>query len=215
MKEIKYTLLSDGSSDKRLIPILDWLLNEHCPELTVQSEWADFSRLPQKPKTLEDKIQKSIELYPCNILFIHRDAEGISHEQRIQEIIQAVKTVSKRIPEPPSICVVPVRMQEAWILFDEPAIRKAAGNPNGKIKLTLPDFNTIETLSDPKGYLMDLLISASGLKGRHLEKLKRDIHKKAYLVAENIENFALLKNLPAFMSLENDLKEFINNKKWG
>lgn len=106
-------------------------------------------------------------------------------------------------------------MQEAWILFDEPAIRKAAGNPNGKIKLTLPDFNTIETLSDPKGYLMDLLISASGLKGRHLEKLKRDIHKKAYLVAENIENFALLKNLPAFMSLENDLKEFINNKKWG
>ena len=43
MRTIRYTLLSDGSSDKMLMPILDWLLYQHCPEYSVKSAWADLA----------------------------------------------------------------------------------------------------------------------------------------------------------------------------
>ncbi|MEH2437636.1 MAG: hypothetical protein V7K25_25980 [Nostoc sp.] len=42
MKELCYTLLSDGSSDKALMPILTWLLREHQVECAIQSNWADL-----------------------------------------------------------------------------------------------------------------------------------------------------------------------------
>lgn len=70
MKSIRYTLLSDGSSDRMLMPILDWLLCQHCPEYALESDWADLSRLPQPPKTLPDRIKDTLELYPCDLLFI-------------------------------------------------------------------------------------------------------------------------------------------------
>ena len=61
MKEIRYTLLSDGSSDKALLPILSWLLYQHCPEYAIQSQWADLGRLPKPPKQLPEKINKGRE----------------------------------------------------------------------------------------------------------------------------------------------------------
>lgn len=156
----------------------------------------------------------SIDSYPCDIFFIHRDAEKESYAYRVQEIRKAIITVSQTLPALPAICVVPVRMQEAWILFDEFAIRTAAGNPNGKIPLTLPVMSKTETLIDPKAKLTELLISASGYTGRHLKKLKSEIHQKAHLVAGFIADFAPLRALPAFVALENDLKSFIIAKGW-
>lgn len=35
MNEIRYTLLSDGSSDKALLPILTWLLRLHGVECAI------------------------------------------------------------------------------------------------------------------------------------------------------------------------------------
>jgi len=46
MSSIRYTLLTDGSSDRALIPILNWLLRQHLLNHEIQSEWADLSRLP-------------------------------------------------------------------------------------------------------------------------------------------------------------------------
>ena len=50
MKELSYTLLSDGSSDKALMPILTWLLRGYLPNWAIQPEWADLSRLPKRPQ---------------------------------------------------------------------------------------------------------------------------------------------------------------------
>src|SRR6476646_10612620 len=103
MRELRYTLLSDGSSDRALLPVLTWLLHEHTFEHAIQSEWADLRRLPKVPRTLTDRIRKSIELYPCDLLFVHRDAEREPHAVRRNEIWQAIEVVSRLIESPPVI----------------------------------------------------------------------------------------------------------------
>ena len=203
--EIRYTLLADGRSDRALIPILNWLLREHCGECALQPEWADFYWLPRRPRGLSERIQTAIELYPCDLLFIHRDAESETRGLRACEITSALLDVEQRVAIPPAVCVVPVRMQEAWLLFDEVAIRKAAGNPNGRDEIELPALTRIEQLPDPKQKLYELLRAASGLSGRRLSRLRPSV--SAPRVSEFIESFAPLRDLPAFQALELEVKE--------
>ena len=120
-----YTLVTDGTADRVLIPILTWSLQQQ--EVTpVVAQWADFSRIPRQRNT-EERLKTAIELYPCQVLFVHRDAEAQPPALRREEIATALHGVSiGHIP------VVPVRMTEAWLLADESAIRSAAGNPNGE-----------------------------------------------------------------------------------
>jgi hypothetical protein len=118
---LTYTLLSDGSSDRALLPVLQWLLRAGSGR-DFQSQWADLRRLRRPPKTLPERIQAALDLYPCDLLFVHRDAESEGWERRVEEIRQHL-----RVPADQTVvCVVPVRMQEAWFLFDERAIRLAA-----------------------------------------------------------------------------------------
>ena len=209
MKEIRYALLSDGSSDKALLPILSWLLHQHCPEYAIQSQWADLGRLPRPPKKLPEKIKKSVEIYLCDLLFIHRDAERISGEKRADEIRLAFADLA----HPPAVCVVPVRMMEAWLLSDETAIRKAASNPNGRQPLQLPAMKNIEKLPNPKLILHDLLRLASGTTSKR--RLKRlAVNRLASRVTTCTSSFALLRELAAFRNLEKELLEIIADQNW-
>jgi hypothetical protein len=106
---------------------------------------------------------------------------------------------------PQHVCVIPVRMQEAWLLFDEAAIRKAAGNPNGKDTLSIPPLRKLEDVPDPKALLHDLLKTASGLKGGRLKRF--DPHKSASRITAYVDDFAPLRALPAFASLEDTIKQ--------
>ncbi len=209
MKEISYTLLTDGSSDRALIPIINWLLGEHLPEYAIQPQWADLYRLPTVPHGLVSRILTSIDLYPCTIIFIHRDAERENHKTRFAEITEAVETASATKELPRAIGVIPVRLQEAWLLFNESAIRKAAGNPNGKQPLLLPHFTRLEDQPDPKESLYELLRTASGLVGRRLKKLS--VPRCAYRVSEFISDFSPLRRLPAFQHLESEVERMIED----
>ena len=113
MQRLRFTLVGDGSSDRALIPILTWLLRQHWDAVPIQSEFSDLRWLPNPPKGLSQRIDKSIELYPCDLLFVHRDAEGESVEKRREEIRESLER-SERGRTLPVICVIPVRMQEAW-----------------------------------------------------------------------------------------------------
>jgi hypothetical protein len=210
MSTIRYTLLSDGSSDRMLMPILGWLLYQHCPEYAVESAWADLGRLQQPPKTLTDRIKTALDLYPCDLLFIHRDAEKESYETRHAEIINALSGLDT----PPAICVIPVRMQEAWLLFDELAIRRAAGNPNGRITLDLPPLASVEKLPDPKHLLLDLISRSSEFAGARLKKLKNNLRSVVHLVSQNIGDFSPLRNVQAFRYLENELLIVVQQQGW-
>lgn len=213
MKELSYTLLSDGSSDKALLFILTWLLREHQVECAIQSTWADLRRLPKPPKTLLPRIIKGLDLYPCDLLFIHRDAEKEPHKKRVAEIQEAVEeAIKESVVVPLTVCVIPVRMQEAWLLFNEIAIRNAAGNPRGHQPLQLPLIATLEQLPNPKEILHKLLCEASGLTGRRLKQYS--VHERVHRVAELINDFSPLRVLPAFQALEAEIAQVIQEQGW-
>jgi hypothetical protein len=215
MPDLRYTLLPEGSSDKALIPILTWLLREIGINCAIQSNFADVWRLREKPQGLKNKIIRSIELYPCDLLFIHRDADRELLETRVTEIHRAVDEAQSETGVSPVVCVVPVRMQEAWLLFDAPAIRRAAGNPHGRGALRLPVLRRIEDLPDPKTELYNLIRTASGLTGRRLKRLKvSTLSSRASQVSGYINDFAPLRTLPAFRYLETNLRVVISEQGW-
>jgi hypothetical protein len=208
MNELRYTLVADGSSDNALIPILTWLFIRNGVACAIQSSLADLRNLQIPRKEISDRIIKSYDLFPCDILFIHRDAEKESREKRMEEINNAIKIVQQKINPPPYICVIPVRMTEAWLLIDEAAIKRAAGNPNNKEKLDLPRIQKLEDLPNPKEVLYDLLIKSCGLSGRRLKQFLAFQH--AGNVSEYIADFSPLRQLPAFSLLETDVKNYVN-----
>ena len=211
MSDLRFTLLSDGSSDQVLIPVLAWLLRRHGVSRPIQPAWADLRRLQRPPVELSDRIAASLDLYPCDLLFVHRDAEGASHESRKAEIRAAL---SERTGSSlPAVCVIPVRMQEAWLLFHEPALRHAAGNPNGQQPLAIPRLQDLELLPDPKALLYELLREASGLQGRRRKKFS--VQTGARRVVEFIEDFSPLLKLRAFEALDREARETIQAQRWG
>jgi hypothetical protein len=213
MKELRYTLLSDGSSDSALIPVLTWLLQAHLVDCAIQHEWADLRRVPKSLKdTFSKRIQLAVELYPCELLFIHRDAEKEPRQKRVDEIRKAKEEAGESVSVP-TVCVVPVRMTEAWLLFDETALRRAAANPNGKHPLQLPDLTKLEDKPDPKELLYKLLGEASGLGSHRRKKLR--VEELVHRVAEFIDDFASLRAMPAFKALEDELTQVIQEQDWG
>ncbi len=214
MKELRYTLLSDGSSDKALLPLLSWLLKIHLVDYAIQPQWANLRGLPKLPKKLSfaERIKLSVDLYPCELLFVHRDAEREPRQKRVEEIRQAKEEAGESLLIP-TICVVPVRMTEAWLLFDEVALRRAAANPRGKKSLQLPDLTKLEDEPDPKRLLYNLLIEASGLGSNRRKKLR--VEELVHRVAEFIDDFASLRAMPAFKALEDELKQVIQEQDWG
>lgn len=91
MDGFRYTLVTDGSSDRALIPILNWLLIENGVVRPIQPAWADFGVFSLPDRTsLVDRIRLGLVYYPCDLLFVHRDAERESRESRVQEIDEAV-----------------------------------------------------------------------------------------------------------------------------
>jgi len=200
VKPLTYTLITDGSSDAVLMRIVDWLLRQHLPDMPIAGEWADFRQFRTPPKNLDDRITQTIALYPCEVLFIHRDAETKTIDDRRDEIDRAIRQANVNHPY---ICVVPVRMQEAWLLLDETAIRWAAGNPNGKRALDLPNYSHIEAIPDPKELLYDTLKTASELGRKRLKKFRPN--QRIHRITDYIEDYSALRNLSAFEIFEDGL----------
>jgi hypothetical protein len=211
MTEFTYTLLGDGASDEVLLRHLAWLIEQTLnPRISTRSQWADLRACRTKPSGLASRIRTALTLYPCDLLFVHRDAESQRPQERYDEIMKAINQ-SGSWP-PPVVCVVPVRMQEAWLLFDETAIRQAAGNPNGKVKLSLPSPVAVEAIPDPKAVLYERLRMASELTGRRLKKFSEG--QAARRVAEYTSDFSPLRQLCAFRRLEDDLRQSLESHGW-
>lgn len=211
MKELYYTLLADGTSDKVLIPILTWLLRQHGVTCAIHPQWGETGlRFLGKSRCLSDKILITLKYDPCDLLFIHRDAEREPREKRVQEINEAIN----QLKTPPCyVCIIPVRMQEAWLLFDENAIRQAAGNPKGREPIKLPSLKSIENEPNPKKLLHDLLCKASERKGRDLKKFRSE--QAAQRITELITDFSPLRILSAFQLLEQEITDAIRTLEQG
>jgi hypothetical protein len=138
-------------------------------------------------------------------MLIHRDADKVDPAKRRREIIDAVRQAQANNPLiPTSVPVIPVRMSEAWLLVDEQALRKAAGNPHGKGTIHLPALKSLEQLPDPKQTLQTLLVDASATRGRKRRNFNVDAAK--FRLAELIGHYENLRQLPAFRRLEADFQ---------
>jgi hypothetical protein len=151
---------------------------------------------------LTERIRKAVQSFPCDVLFVHRDAEREAPARRYEEIEEAVSEVGVE----PAVCIVPVRMTEAWLLIEEPAIRRAAGNPNGSGALKLPSLQRLESIPDPKETLHEALLAASESNGRRLKQFRRDLPMLKHRVSELIEDFSPLRRLSAFQQFERDVR---------
>ena len=169
-------------------------------------EYADPTRRKTVPKSLASKIRFALTLYPCDCLFVHRDAEREEPVNRRQEILEAVTSLDAEISRP-HISIIPIHMTEAWLLFEEAAIRKASGNPNGKIPLNLPRPSAIEAIPDPKELLHDLLVDATELTGRRRKSF--DPRIRTHRLAQILDDFSPLRQLSAFQSLEQEVVSFM------
>lgn len=200
MRVLTITLVTDGSSDRALVPIIEWLLASKLDELPFSVQIAEG--LPPLREGLAARIRYACAMYPCDILVIHRDAEREPIIQRIQEIHDCVAgQVGNWIP------LVPVRMTEAWLLFNERAIRRAAGNINGAMALNLPRRTRWEQEPDPKDVLFTALKAASGLNGRRLKRF--DVNQARTRVANLVDDFAPLRGLDSFDRFEARLDQAI------
>lgn len=168
--------------------------------------------LREVPKALSPRIIKSLELYPCHILFIHRDAEREPRKNRVIEIEKALEEVKKSVIVPIHVCVIPVRMLEVWLLFDKTRLREAADNPRGRQTLRLPNIHTVEQLPDPKEVLYQILREASGLSGRRLDKFR--VNERIHRLADLIDDFSPLRALSAFQELEAEIKQVVEIQGW-
>lgn len=198
MKRITATLVTDGSSDKLLAPLIELLFDAHT-ELAYQVNCAEG--LPPASRGLQARIDSALELFPCDFLFVHRDAEGIEATDRQQEIEASWRSSRQTAV---LICVVPVRMTEAWLIANERPIRSAVGNPNGTELLDLPAIKDIESLPDPKEILFAALKAASGLnpsRKRHFNP-----HQFRHRVSELTEDLTSLRKLVSFKHLEDQIQ---------
>lgn len=189
---LKYALLADGTSDRALLPIINWVLRRGRSDLEI-AEPGFRARAPSAE--MREEMCATLDEFGPDILFVHRDAENQDPELRRGEIPDLDHVIVR---------VVPVRMTEAWLLFDEAAIRRAAGNPLGSGGLGLPTLRRIEDMPDPKTCLRDALLVASEVSGRRRKRLKRDIAQSVHRVAELIADFAPLRQVSAFARFERE-----------
>ena len=177
----------------------------------VDIAWADLRRLRRPPGDFASRVERAVELFPCDLLFVHRDAEGEPRERRVEEIESALAGVASW-DRGRTVAVVPERMTETWLLIDEAALRKAAGNPRGSVPLSMPAVQQLEGLPDPKKTLHELLRTASGSTGRRLRNF--NVNQAVHGVAAAILDYSPLTRLSAFRALEQDVGQIVTQKGW-
>ena len=200
MSTVRYTLLTDGSSDQALLHVVDWALHRAGRHIE-QRHWADLRSSTARPRTLDERVQETVRLYPCDLLFIHRDAEAEPAAVRRHEIEAATRSLAQQV-----VPIIPVRMTEAWFLHDEAALRRASGNPNGKSALNLPALRHVQQHPDPKQLLFEALLTATEHQGRRRQKTQAKLGHMRYQLAQLIEDYTpLIGVVPSFDSFLSDL----------
>jgi len=199
MRQLEYTLLAEGSSDRALMRILTWAVQQQLKDISAHGYHADLRELRKAPRTLHERMLAAVKLYPCDLLFVHRDSDAALPQQRKLEIQTAY--AESGLSSPRMVCVIPVRMTEAWLLLDEGAIRIAAGNPNGKENLDLP--RAPDQIANPKDVLGELLTQAGGLSGRRKKNFRPERH--IWQIPGCMEDFRILRRLTAFTDFEEEL----------
>jgi hypothetical protein len=176
--------VAEGSSDAPLADIVETLFLERGYRLRLTRP--DFALLPKVAKDLTSRLEACVRMLgeTVDVVVVHRDADGAGPDARRQEIDSAARLCrAGRLLVP----VIPVRMTEAWLLLDESSIRVVAGNPTGRVGLSLPKTHQAERIADPKAALRRALIEAASVTGRRRDRLDRRFSENRRQLLERLD----------------------------
>lgn len=204
---LRAAFIADGSSDLPIAGHLAALCLERGVAAVVTP--VDRSLLGASGSTVKGRLAYLVDQSPgLDLIFVHRDAEAQSTDQRRREIAEAASDLGAQVPVVP---VVPVRMTEAWLLLDEAAIRSVADKPRGKAKLAMPKASEVESLPDPKDLLKRLLLEASETRGRRAANFQRAFGRHRALLIQRLDRSGEVRGLTAWQQLEADLDRALQN----
>lgn len=194
--------ICEGTSDQPLAEIIEALFVER--GVYIRLSHPDFSLLPKVAKDVKSRVQAGIELLggSVEVIVVHRDADGAGPDTRRLEINRAVESVYGAATTVP---VIPVRMTEAWLLLDEQAIRRVAGNPRGRSEIQLPSRRQVESVADPKQLLQRCLIQAADCTGRRRDQVAKRFNEQRRQLLRQIDYSGSIKDLPSWRQLIADI----------
>ena len=190
-RQLTYAVIADGKTDRVLVPIIQWAIHRLDPEVEI---------LEPEFRRRSGSVAEFLGTYDSGamLVFVHRDAENLTLDARMREFESVSRT--------DVVAVVPVRMSEAWILFDGPAIARAAGSRSAQV--SVPKLSEIEAIAEPKDLLERLLFEAAGSPtGRRGKVFQRSIVERRVSVAGHIGDFSPLESLNAFRRFQSALAE--------
>lgn len=201
--QIRFVLISEGSTEHGLVPHLTQLcIAVGADEVSGVVPAFERLRVPVR-HDLVLRLQAVRQLEPtANLCFVHRDADGDDAAPRHHEIEQAVK--QSATPQM-HIALVPIHETEAWLLLNEDSIRRVAGRPKGHAALDLPLPHQVEQTRHPKERLEEaLLAAAQPLRGRRLERFRRDFSQQRQQLLDELGVDGPLEQLSAWRRLRDD-----------
>lgn len=185
-RQITYTVVADGGTDRVLVPIIRWAIHRLDPEVDILEP--EFVKRAGSVAEFFDSYEPTTML-----VFAHRDAESSGIKKRVSEFNQVA--LEEVVP------IVPVRKSEAWLLIDGSAIARAAGRSAAHV--AVPKLSTIEKIADPKTKLERLLFQAAGSPtGRSGKNFKRSMVSRRVNLASLISDYSPLETLPAFAAFQ-------------
>lgn len=194
----------EGPSDMPLAAIVETLFVERGAQMRLSTP--DYSLLAKKvSKSVESRIRAGLELVGKNVdlVVIHRDADNAGPDKRRDEIFSAIGSVET---DATALPVIPVRMTEAWLLLDEDAIRRVAGNPRGRVKLALPHRREVESVADPKQLLAETIIKAADCTGRRRDQVEKRFGQHRRELLQSIDLAGAIAELPSWKQLILDIE---------
>ena len=105
-RQLAYAVVADGGTDRLLVPIIQWAIHRLDPGEDI---------LEPEFRKRKGSVTEFLATYRTGgqLVFVHRDAENAMLDARLQEFQPLL-----RQDVVPVVPVVPVRMSEAWLLFD-------------------------------------------------------------------------------------------------
>ena len=199
---VRFLLVCEGPTDTPL--------ERHLADLLVLNGATEVdSATSYRGNRVTDKIRYGIQhAGPVDLLFVHRDADS-DRETRSAGPMRRLSEIENAIQEAeftgPWVAVIPVQETEAWLLLDEPAIRRVAGRPTGTEPPGLPSPNLVEGIRDPKAVLEEALTRAAAVSGnRKSREFNRSLPELRRQLLENLRVGGPLEQLPSWRRFRDD-----------
>lgn len=201
---IHFVFIGEGTSDDGLLNHIENLCIE-AGASEVTGTCPDFRRLGESiGHSVESKLKAALKLEPqANLFLVHRDADNRSPQTRHNEISQAVAAINckKRV-----ISIVPTQETEAWLLLDEDSIRRTVGRPNGSVALNLPNPTQVENISKPKEKLRYALEMAAEVRGRRLDRVRKDFSRYRRALLQDLPTSGAIENVPSWLRFRDEIR---------